>query len=92
MREIVISASFKKSLKRVLKNKAFKQETFDEVVTLLRTDIKLPSNYNDHILHGKLKGLRDCHIAPDIILMYSKDNKFLYLYLINIGSHSDLFL
>lgn len=92
MRQIVYSSSFKKSIKRVLKNKAFKQEVFDEVVTLLRADIKLPSNYKDHSLHGNLKGIRDCHLAPDIILMYSKDNNFLYLYLVNVGSHSDLFI
>ena len=91
MRQIVTSASFKKSLKRVLKNKSFKQEVFDEVVTLLRTDIKLPLKYKDHVFIGGLKGTRDCHLAPDVILLYSKDTKFLYLYLINVDSHSELF-
>ncbi len=91
MRKIIRSASFKKSLKRLSRNKSFKQEAFDEILTLLRTDVVIPLRYNDHPLQGVYKGVRNCHIAPDIVLLYSKDKDFLYLYLLNIGSHSELF-
>ena len=45
----------------------------------------------DHDLSGNYKGTRECHIEPDWLLVYKKDNNNLILFLIETGSHSDLF-
>ncbi len=50
---------------------------------------KLDVRYSDHALTGNWKGHRECHIAPDWLLIYRiKDNDLL---LIRTGSHSELF-
>lgn len=91
MRNLIVTTKFKKSLKKVSKYKTFKQEVFDEIVMMLRLDIIIPEKYKDHSLSGDLKNIRDLHLAPDIVLLYSKDKDKLFLYLVNIGSHSELF-
>ncbi|MBI3589662.1 MAG: type II toxin-antitoxin system YafQ family toxin, partial [Candidatus Liptonbacteria bacterium] len=49
----------------------------------------LPDKYQDHQLKGDLVEFRECHIAPNILLIYKIDNN--YLRLNNLGSHSELF-
>lgn len=43
------------------------------------------------ILGGKYKGIRECHIKPDDLLVYWVSEETQTLYLERIGSHSDLF-
>lgn len=45
--------------------------------------------YLDHPLSGKWKGYRDCHIRPDLLLIYQKSSSVLLL--VRLGSHSELF-
>lgn len=52
---------------------------------------KLPRNCYDHNLTGNLAGKRECHIEPDWLLVYSIDKGELELYLLDVGTHSDLF-
>ena len=52
---------------------------------------KLDDKYKDHSLIGKYKGLRECHIEPDWLLIYYVENNTLTLVLSRLGSHSDLF-
>ena len=59
------------------------------IVNLLAADQDLPSNAVDHALVGKLAGYRDCHIKPDLILIYRKTNDDV-LELVRLGSHSEL--
>ncbi|MDI9349946.1 MAG: type II toxin-antitoxin system YafQ family toxin [Candidatus Symbiobacter sp.] len=56
---------------------------------LLTQDLPLPSRYNDHPLKGKYKGLRECHLKPDFLLVYRKPKPDL-LELVRLGSHSEL--
>ena len=51
----------------------------------------LEPKYKDHKLIGKYAGFRECHIKPDLLLIYKKENKTLILMCIALGSHSDLF-
>lgn len=44
---------------------------------------------HDHSLTGNLKDCRDCHIKPDLVLIYRKTNDNT-LELIRLGSHSEL--
>lgn len=59
------------------------------VVALLTEEQPLPPRCRDHALTGDWGGFRDCHIEPDWILIYRVDGRDLYL--VRIGTHSDLF-
>jgi mRNA interferase YafQ len=58
-------------------------------VTLLAKDEPLPRRYFDHPLGGEWKDHRDCHIRPDLILIYRTPDET-SLELVRLGSHSEL--
>ena len=64
-----------------------------QVITLLADQQPLPPNYKDHALKDskRCKGMRECHIQPDWLLVYQIDQEMLLLRLIRTGTHSDLF-
>ena len=88
MRSIVYTGRFRKDLKRMIKQGADKM-LLQEVLITLQEGKPLDPKYDDHPLHGKLGGKRDCHIAPDWVLIYAVDNNDLILF--RTGTHSDLF-
>ncbi|RMX01085.1 type II toxin-antitoxin system YafQ family toxin [Allofranklinella schreckenbergeri] len=49
----------------------------------------LPARYRDHALGGDWQGFRDCHIEPDLVLIYRQTEQALEL--VRIGSHAELF-
>ena len=51
---------------------------------------RLPAKCRDHALRGDQKGFRDCHLAPDWVLLYLRLEQKLVLVLTRTGSHSDL--
>ena len=53
--------------------------------------VPLPERYHDHALVGTYADFRECHIKPDWLLVYSKDEEELELFLFRTGTHSDLF-
>ena len=59
------------------------------ILTLLATDTPLPAKYVDHALRGEWKDFRDCHVKPDLILMYRKIGSEA-MQLVRLGSHSEL--
>lgn len=61
------------------------------VIDILREGRELPPQYKDHPLHGDYEGHRDCHIEPDWILIYYKNENSLVLSLTRTGTHSDVF-
>lgn len=62
-----------------------------EAVDLLAADAPLPPRYVDHALAGEWRDHRDCHIRPDLILIYRKVDDDV-LELVRLGSHSQLSL
>lgn len=94
MREIRQRAKFKGDLRRGLRGiyrEILKPSgEFQAVVNMLRHDIPLPAKYRDHPLHGQYEGSRDCHIRPDLMLVYTLEGEDL-LILERLGSHSDIF-
>jgi mRNA interferase YafQ len=88
---VYYSSRFKKSLKRVKELQGFKLEKIKEAISLLSEGKRLPANYKDHGLTGNMIGFRECHLAPDILLIYQIDDGMLILTLVNIGNHSQLF-
>lgn len=85
------SSRFKKSLKRVRKVPGFKPDRLKRAITLLSNGEQLPADYRDHKLTGSLKHYRECHLAPDILLVYKIEDDFLILTLVNIDNHAQLF-
>ncbi|HLG20421.1 MAG TPA: type II toxin-antitoxin system YafQ family toxin [Bdellovibrionota bacterium] len=87
--EIVKSRQFRKGYKRAIGNDASKEADLREVLESLVRRIPLDQSKKDHPLKGRLKGFRDCHVRPDLVLVYRvEDDTFLRLH--RIGSHSEL--
>jgi len=84
------TSQFRKDYKRAIK-RGLDIGKLDMVIELLATDGFLPPEYNDHPLVGDKKGLRECHIEPDWLLVYEIDHGILVLVLTSTGTHSDLF-
>ena len=85
--KISISKRFKKSMKAL---SASERELVLDVVQLLASAQPLAPSYKDHALKGEYAGFRDCHIKPDLVLIYRVFNDILELYLADVGSHSKL--
>jgi mRNA interferase YafQ len=60
-----------------------------ETVNLLAVDAPLPARYVDHPLAGEWPDHRDCHVRPDLVLIYRKPDPDT-LELVRLGSHSEL--
>jgi len=91
MRTIEYTGQFKRDYKR--ENKGQHRNTLDvdlrSVLQSLMTDKLLEPHLRDHALTGEWKDHRDCHIKPDLVLIYQKPNKNI-LRLVRLGSHSEL--
>jgi mRNA interferase YafQ len=63
---------------------------FPEIVSLLAEDAPLPERNRDHALGGNWSDHRECHLKPDLLLIYRKPDTEV-LQLVRMGSHSELF-
>lgn len=90
MYKIELTNRFKKGLNKLKKN-GFDTNLLYNVITLLQNGKSLPEKYCNHPLKGKYKGYYDCHILPDLILIYKIEKEKLTLVLLDIGTHSNLF-
>ena len=88
--ELILTRKFKKSLK-LAKKRGLDLNLLEKVITSVQNNSPLEEEYRDHELRGKYKGFRECHIAPDWLLIYMKEEDILVLTLIDTGTHSDLF-
>lgn len=89
---IVSSNKFNKQLKKVIKQgKDIKK--LSTVVKKLANGEMLEQKYKDHALidNKYYRNCRECHIEPDWLLVYKYKDNELILYLVETGSHSDLF-
>ena len=83
------TSQFKKDYNRSIK-RGLAIDKLDKAIELLAKDGFLPPEYRDHPLVGDKKGLRECHIEPDWLLVYRIDHGVLVLVLSSTGTHSDL--
>lgn len=90
MYQIRPTVKFQRDLKRI-KRRGFDLSLLTDVVKKLAAGEQLPAKNHDHPLSGRFVGCRECHIAPDWLLIYEIDGNKLILYLTGTGSHSDLF-
>lgn len=84
------SSRFAKDLRLAQKQNKNLDKLFNVIEKLANLE-KLEEKYRDHSLSGEYKGLRECHIEPDWLLIYYVENNTLTLVLTRLGSHSDLF-
>ena len=63
----------------------------DSVITQLQNREPLAPKHRDHQLTGNFVKFRECHIAPNWLLIYAIDNDRLVLTTSRTGSHSELF-
>ena len=91
MLKLRFTNSFRKDYK-LLKKRGYDLSLLDETVEKLLCGKKLEERYRDHILLGsKYRGLHECHIQPDWLLVYRIIEDCLILELCYTGTHSDLF-
>lgn len=90
MYEIEFSNRYKKSYKLAIK-RGLDVNLLNDVVKTLAEGKKLDNKYKDHGLDGEFKGFRECHIQPNWLLIYRIINTTCVLYLLDTGSHTDLF-
>jgi mRNA interferase YafQ len=87
------STAFKRDYKRIKATPRYRKNLdllLSDVLKLLLTDKALPEKNLDHSLSGEWHGYRECHIKPDLLLVYVKPDQFT-LRLARLGSHSELF-
>ena len=91
MRTIERTTQFKRDYKRESKgqHRATLAQDFKPVLTALANDQLLVEKYRDHALTGEWNDHRDCHVKPDLILIYRKPDEE-SLQLVRLGSHSEL--
>jgi len=93
MFEIEITGSFKKDLKTLKKRSNSDFEVLRTFVkTLSQTGFDgVEKKHNPHKLKGKFAKHNECHVMPDLLLIWMEDKVTLKITLIRIGTHSDLF-
>ena len=87
---VVFSSEYKRNLKKIQKRR-YNLELLYEVIRKLANDIPPEAKYRDHQLTGDMRCFRECHIAPDWLLVYEKTEDTLVLYLYKTGTHADVF-
>jgi mRNA interferase YafQ len=92
-RTVEVTKRFTKDLARVHKG-VLGQDVVDallrEAVDALAVDKPLPEKNQDHALRGDWVDHRDCHLRPDLVLIYRKVGAEI-LQLVRLGSHSEFF-
>ncbi|MFY0635681.1 MAG: type II toxin-antitoxin system YafQ family toxin [Vannielia sp.] len=89
MKALDRTAKFRRDLKREIKADPGIQKILEPVILDLLEGKALPENMKDHRLIGDWKDHRDCHVKPDLVLIYKTDDDAVTL--VRLGSHSELF-
>ena len=88
MYAIFRTSIFKKQYKKLATND---KELLKELIVKLVEHQTLEEKYKDHSLIGNFKNCRECHIKPDLLLIYRVNNEILELALVQVGKHAQLF-
>ena len=88
--ELIKTSRFKAGVK-LARKRGLDISLLEDVIEKLRLDQPLEAKHRNHELMGNFKGVWECHIQPDWLLLYLKDNGVLVLTLVDTGTHSDIF-
>jgi len=95
MRKIEETSQFKRDLRREAqgKHREALRTDFVAILTALVNDQPLADRHHDHALTGDWRNHRECHVRPDLLLIYKKlgVTEGGFLFLTRLGSHSELF-
>ncbi|MCR4285588.1 MAG: type II toxin-antitoxin system YafQ family toxin [Candidatus Kaiserbacteria bacterium] len=93
MYRVRYSKKFSKSFRKLVHGglKKSTQQDIQDVIKLIASGARLSPPYRDHQLHGEYAEYRECHIQGDLLLVYQIIDTELILFVVNIGSHNDLF-
>jgi mRNA interferase YafQ len=91
MRTVKYTSRFRRDYKREKagRHNRYLDAELLKTVNMLSKDKQLARRYFDHALSGEWSDHRDCHIRPDLILIYRKPDET-SLELVRLGSHSEL--
>ena len=90
MLRLARTSQFKRDYKRELKGRhkdTVENDLKEALVSLVQCK-PLDDRFKDHALTGNWKDHRDCHIKPDLVLIYRVEKDTLRL--ARIGSHNEL--
>jgi mRNA interferase YafQ len=88
MRKSRPTTQFEKDVRRV-ERRGYEMRKLSVVLAALVRNQPLEPSAKDHPLKGKYAGMRECHIAPDWLLIYKLDEETVFL--VRTGTHADLF-
>ena len=89
MYTIFRTSSFKKQYKKL--STSDKELVKEVIILLTNNNEKLDDKYKEHKFTGNFKDLKECHVKPDLLLIYKINDKILELALVQVGNHSTLF-
>ena len=92
MRSVELATAFRRDYKRESKGRYRHalDTDLDQLLEALAADAPLDPRLRDHALAGDWSGYRECHLRPDLLLIYRKVGEDL-LRIARLGSHSELF-
>ena len=90
MYEIEYTGLFKRKVK-LLKKRGYDLSLLESVIAELKETGTLQEKYQPHKLMGNYAGFGECHIKPDWLLVWAKEDNRLVLVMIDTGTHSDIF-
>lgn len=93
MFEIESTGQFKKDLKRIKKRSRTQIESIQETIGLLKSHgfKGIPKKMRPHKLTGQYKGNWECHVLPDLLIVWLQIDDKEIIRLVRAGTHSDLF-
>jgi len=89
---VIPTTLYKKELKKYLKQPK-KLDKIEKIVQILieKGSEGIPTDKNPHLLIGNYKGCMECHIEPDLLLIWKQYEEDKLITLNRIGTHSELF-
>lgn len=89
MYELILTSAYKKGYRR-MKKRGMDMSLLDTVVDKLQKGESLDDKYHDHTLEGQLADCRECHITPNWVLVYRRNQNTITLTLVDTGTHQDM--
>ena len=91
MRTIERTSQFKRDYKRESRgrHRAHLDVGLAGIIETLANDHPLEPRHHEHALGGEWTAYRDCHVRPDLVLIYLKYGTDTLL-LVRLGSHTEL--
>ena len=82
--DVVATTAFKKDKKKYQNN--------PKIEILQRKGVEgIPENMRPHYLSGQYSGCLECHIEGDLLIIWIQNDGEKVIYLMRLGSHSELF-